>query len=238
MAPEPPAPAAKPGPGPGAKGKGKPLSLKSPWTWVIIGGIALVGGAYLLWRRSQSAAASTSATGTAPAASPDYSGALGTLQDEIGNLQSSGGYGGGTSVVPVTSDSGGAGTTSTVTGPSTGDTTSSGSGTTTSTSSGSGSGGGGTSTATAAAPTVSAGHVVSVKNNTAVVAWTGTGASQWKVQIVGPGAINGRTNTVGIPQASYSGLEAGHNYTVTVQPLVGGKPAGTPGQITFKTTTG
>jgi len=237
MAPSP--PAASPAAGkPGAKGK--PLSLKSPWTWVIIGGIALVGGAYILWRRSKSAS-SSSTTGSASTASPDYSGALGTLQDEIGNLQSSGGYGGGTSVVPVTSDSGGAGTTSTVTGPSTGDTTATGAAGSTSgssTSSGSSSsGGGGTSTATAA-PTVSGGHVVSVNNNRAVVAWTGSGASQWKVQIVGPGAINGHTSTVGIPQASYSGLEAGHTYTVTVQPLVGGKPDGTPGQIVFKTTTG
>jgi hypothetical protein len=231
MAPSP--PAASPAAGkPGAKGK--PLSLKSPWTWVIIGGIALVGGAFILWRRSQ-AASSSSTTGSASTASPDYSGALGTLQDEIGNLQSSGGYGGGTSVVPVTSDSGGAGTTSTVTGPSTGDTTSTGAAGSTS---GSSSSGGGTSTATATAPTVSGGHVVSVNNNRAVVAWTGTGASQWKVQIVGPGAINGHTATVGIPQASYSGLEAGHTYTVTVQPLVGGRPAGTPGQIVLKTTTG
>lgn len=233
MAPEPPAPAGKKG------AKGKALSLRNPWTWVIIGGAALIGGAYLLWRHSQSSAASSTA-GTDTSGTND-SGALGTLQDEIGNLQSAAGAGsgGGTSVVPVTTPSGGSGTTTTTdTGPSTGDSTSSGtstgSGTTTSS-------GGGTTTTTAAAPpatpTLSNGHVVSVSNNRAVVAWTGTGATQWKVQIVGPGAINGQTATVGIPQASYSGLEAGHNYTVTVQPLVGGKPAGTPGQIEFKTTT-
>lgn len=94
------------------------------------------------------------------------------------------------------------------------------------------SGGGGA----AAAPTVSGGHVVSVSNNDAVVAWTGTGASSWKVTITGPGAINGHTATVGVPQATYSGLEAGHTYDVTVQPLVAGKAAGKSGVITIDTT--
>jgi hypothetical protein len=83
------------------------------------------------------------------------------------------------------------------------------------------------------ASTVSAGHAVSVGNNAAVIAWSHAGpATSWKLTISGPGAINGHTATVGIAQGSYTGLEAGHTYDVTVQPL----PTGTPGVITFKTT--
>jgi hypothetical protein len=94
------------------------------------------------------------------------------------------------------------------------------------------------STSTASAtPTLSGGHVVSVTNNTAVIAWTMTGTSTAKVTISGPGKIDGQSNTVTIPQATYSGLEAGHTYDVTVQPLVNGQPAGKSGVITIKTTT-
>jgi len=99
--------------------------------------------------------------------------------------------------------------------------------------------GGGSGTGTGVTtPTVSHGKVDSVTNNTAVVSWQGTGASSWAVQIVGPGPLNGRKGTVNIPQASYSGLEAGHHYEVTVQPLISGKPAGTPGTIDILTTKG
>jgi hypothetical protein len=101
--------------------KAKPLSLRSPWTWVIIGGIALIGGAYLLWRNSQSS--SSSSTGSTGTTGTNDAAELGTLQDEIGNLQSSAGSGsgGGTSVVPIGDTSGSAGTTTTTgTGPATG----------------------------------------------------------------------------------------------------------------------
>jgi hypothetical protein len=91
-------------------------------------------------------------------------------------------------------------------------------------------------TTTSTTPVVSAGHVVSVNNNDAVVAWSATGATSFSVKITGPGKINGFTNTVSVKQATYSGLEAGHTYTVTVQPLVNGKPAGKSGAITIKTT--
>jgi hypothetical protein len=217
-------------------GKGKPLSLKSPWTWVIVGGIALVGGAFILWRRSHQTA---SATGSAATGTPDYSGALGTLQDEIGNLQSASGTspGGGTSVVPVTTPSGGGGTTTETgsTGPATGGNSSGAPAGNNSSSSGtSSSGGGGTTTATA--PSVTNGRIVSLGNNRATVAWDGPGATQWAVTRTGPGSPNGITNIVNSPQAVYSGLAAGHNYEIRIQPLVNGKPAGTGGGIDFKTT--
>lgn len=242
MAPE---PAVAPGKGkPAAKGKG--LSLKSPWTWVIIGGVALVGGAFILWRQRSKAAASSG--GSSSGASPDYSGALGTLQDEIGNLQgSAGGFGGGTSVVPVTTPSGGGGTTTTTdTGPSSGGNSpgssggSSGGSSSGGSSSGSSSGGSSSGSGSGSAPATSrvyGGHVVSVNNNDAVLAWSASGpANAWKVQLTGPGPLNGRTNTVPVTRAVYSGLEAGHNYHITVQPMLNGSPDGTPGTIDFQTT--
>lgn len=96
---------------------------------------------------------------------------------------------------------------------------------------------GSSSSASTATSTVSGGHVVSVNNNEAVVAWSHSGpAAQWHLVITGPGAINGHTATVGIPQGSYSGLEAGHTYDVQVTPWANGKAAGPSGVITFKTT--
>lgn len=93
---------------------------------------------------------------------------------------------------------------------------------------------GGTTT-TAAAPTLSGGHVVSVTSSEAVVAWTGTGATSWRLTISGPGAINGKVSTVTKPEGTYGGLEAGHTYDVTIQPLVNGKAAGKTGVITIDT---
>jgi hypothetical protein len=88
----------------------------------------------------------------------------------------------------------------------------------------------------AAAPTVTQGKAIDVTTATAMVAWTGTGASQWQLTITGPGPINGKTSIVNVPAGTYGGLEANHNYEVSVQPLVNGKPAGKAGTITFKTT--
>ena len=80
--------------------------------------------------------------------------------------------------------------------------------------------------------TVSGGHVVSLSNNDATVAWTPHGpASRWLVKITGPN-LNGRTSIVSKPEASYSGLAAGHNYQVTVTP----QPSGRSGEIHFQTT--
>ena len=83
---------------------------------------------------------------------------------------------------------------------------------------------------------VSRGHVVSVSNNRAVVGWTPAGpARQWQVKIAGPD-LNGRTAVVSVPQATYRGLAAGHNYQVTVTPWANGKAAGPSGEIHFRTT--
>lgn len=100
-----------------------------------------------------------------------------------------------------------------------------------------GSTGGVTTTTTGTpAPVLSGGHVVSVNNNDATVAWNATGATQFQVTIHGPGPINGHTSTVNVKQAVYSGLQAGHTYDVIIQPLVNGKAAGKTGTITIKTT--
>jgi hypothetical protein len=118
--------------------------------------------------------------------------------------------------------------TGTGTGTGTGDGTGTGSGDGTGTGSGSGSGSGtGTAGGTS---TVSGGHVVSVNNNDVVIAWTAAGpAKQWRVVTTGPGPQNGRSGIVGTPKASYSGLEAKHNYEFTVTPWAGGKAAGPSG---------
>lgn len=67
--------------------------MRSPVTWIIVLGLALAGGAYLLYRRSTAAAAAgtTSATTDTPAGTtnPDWSGEIATLQTEIMDLQSS-----------------------------------------------------------------------------------------------------------------------------------------------------
>lgn len=63
--------------------------MKSPVTWIIVLGIAVVGGAYVLYRRSQSQAAAATTTATAAQGTTDWSGAIATLQTEIADLQSS-----------------------------------------------------------------------------------------------------------------------------------------------------
>lgn len=88
------------------------------------------------------------------------------------------------------------------------------------------------------APGVSGGHVISVSSSEAVVGWTGSNAASYRVKITGPGKLNGRQDTVTAPKATYSGLEAGHAYTVTVTPVGANGHAGHPGQITVKTTKG
>lgn len=230
MAPEPPAAGSRP---PAGKG----LSLRSPWTWVIIGGIALAGGAFILYRNRKAAASSTGSASTSPV---DYSGALGTLQDEIGNLQS-GSSGGGTSVVPVGDPSGGGGSVTPAGGPSSGGNPPGASGGSGSDSGGGGSsssgGGGGTGTATVTAPTVTNGRMLSHSSSRATIAWDGPGASQWDVTRFGPGSPNGITNRVYAPVAVYTGLAAGHNYYSVIQPIVNGQKAGTTGRVDFNTIT-
>lgn len=115
-----------------------------------------------------------------------------------------------------------------------------GTGGTTTTSSGGTSSGAGTSgsvTAPKSAPaaSISGGRVMSVSNNDAVIAWQGSNAVKYVVKISGPGAINGHTSTVTIPKATYSGLQAGHTYDVTVTPYNSAGHAGKPGVITIET---
>jgi hypothetical protein len=100
-------------------------------------------------------------------------------------------------------------------------------------STGGGGGGGGTGT-----PEVSGGHVVSLSGNEAEIAWAGKNAASYRLTIRGPGKLDGREDTVSAPQASYTGLEAGHEYEVTVVPVSKSGATGKPGTITFKTTGG
>jgi hypothetical protein len=90
-------------------------------------------------------------------------------------------------------------------------------------------------TGTNMCPVVSHGHAT-VTDNGATVTWQSTMTDFFQVTITGPGKINGRTAMIHQPKAVYSGLEAGHNYSVKVQPLVNGKAAGRAGVIDFKTT--
>jgi hypothetical protein len=85
--------------------------------------------------------------------------------------------------------------------------------------------------------TLSKGHVVSVNNNRAEVAWTATpAAAEYKVVINGPN-FNMRTNVITATSAFYSGLEAGHTYAVYVTPLdARGNAVGSTGVINFVTT--
>lgn len=85
-------------------------------------------------------------------------------------------------------------------------------------------------------PSISNGHIVSTSQNDATVGWTGTNAVKYTTEITGPGKINGKRGTVTVPQAVYSGLEAGHNYTVTITPYNSAGKSGASGHIDFKTT--
>ncbi len=83
-------------------------------------------------------------------------------------------------------------------------------------------------------PVLSDGHAV-VDGAHASITWKCTHTSTFELTIVGPGKINGKMSKVTKPQAVYTGLSIGHSYTVTIQPLVNGDPAGKPGKITFHT---
>lgn len=73
------------------RGSKKFPSMQSPVTWVVILGIAVLGGGYLLYRSRKNAAAanSTGTTTTGTTDTTDYSGQLATLQAEVADLQSS-----------------------------------------------------------------------------------------------------------------------------------------------------
>lgn len=75
-------------PAPRRKGTGLP---GNPAIWIGVLVVALGAGAWLLYKRSQSASTGTADTtaGTTAGTGTDDSGQLGTLQSEIGDLQSS-----------------------------------------------------------------------------------------------------------------------------------------------------
>jgi cell division septation protein DedD len=93
-----------------------------------------------------------------------------------------------------------------------------------------------TPTPTQDVPVLSNGHVVSVSNNGATLAWNQTVSQTATLVIKGPGPINGKVSHVTKPEAVYTGLKAGHTYTVTIQPTVNGVAEGNQGRITFVTT--
>jgi len=91
-------------------------------------------------------------------------------------------------------------------------------------------------TTTNTAPQVSHGHqVLPASPTTAVVAWTGTNADHYRVQLTGPGSSNASVQTVYQPQATFTDLEAGHNWSVAVTPYNTAGTAGQTGNIDFQT---
>jgi len=235
-----------------APGGGKKiLGLNRTTFYLALAGAVVVGLAFYWWRNYQSAAqGASSGTGTSGTGTDatDVSGQLSAIQTELEALQqagapaatSSGGGGGGwTGGGGWDSGQGWNSGSSSGTGTSTGTDTGTSSGGTQTGVNGAGSppvtttGTGtstGTTTAKSSAPT--GGHVVSVSNNRATVAWNANGATRWQVKITGPGPINGHTSTVTVPQAVYTSLSAGHTYTVQVTPL---SPPGPSGNITLVT---
>jgi hypothetical protein len=87
-----------------------------------------------------------------------------------------------------------------------------------------------------AGPTVSNGHVISSGTDHASVGWTGVNAVKYQTRISGPGKINGQVGTVTKPEASFTGLESGHHYEVTVTPYNASGKSGATGSIDFETT--
>lgn len=71
--------------------------------------------------------------------------------------------------------------------------------------------------------------------NGATITWKSSKAADFKVTLSGPGPENGRTGTVTVPKAVFSGLEHGHTYSVKVQVLYDGQPAGKAGVVSFVT---
>ena len=73
---------------PAKGGKKKFPSMSSPTTWVVILGIAVVVGGYLLYRNRKAASTAATTATTTTADTTDWSGEIATLQAEIADLQS------------------------------------------------------------------------------------------------------------------------------------------------------
>lgn len=85
------------------------------------------------------------------------------------------------------------------------------------------------------APTVSAGHVVSVTKSSGTVAWTGNNAVKYTCTLTGPGSQNGAVKTVTSPEVKFTGLWADHQYSVQVLPYNSSGSAGMTGHVDFRT---
>lgn len=220
----------------GAGGK-KILGVPRTTFFIALGGAVVVGLAFYWWRNYQAGkqTAATNAASTTDTGNVDTSGQLSTIQTELetlleeegatttaGSGQATGNGGGWSGGYGGSGSSGGSGSGVNGNG------TPSGAGSTGSTSSGSTSSG-----SKPAAP--SGGHVISVNNTGAHIGWNANGATKWSVKLTGPGKLNGFTNTVTSPQATYSGLESGHTYTATVTPLSATGTPGPSGQVIFVT---
>lgn len=171
----------------------KPGGMRSPVTWIVILGIAVAGGAFLLWRRSSSSSAGTAAaTGTA-GGTTDYAGQIATLQTEIEDLQSSGaqdkdtGTGTGTGTAGAGGGTGGTGGT------------------------GTGAGGGTKPAKVPAMPT----SVVGAASGPAAarLSWGKVaGATSYQVRMTYQGKLAGSATVTGT-STTISGLTANHTYT-------------------------
>lgn len=81
-------------------------ALRNPVTWVIVLGVALAGGAYLLYRRNRNANAANASTAAPPPSTEDFAGQIATLQSEIADLQSTFAQGEGSEKPPATGGGG------------------------------------------------------------------------------------------------------------------------------------
>jgi hypothetical protein len=85
-------------------------------------------------------------------------------------------------------------------------------------------------------PVLSDGHAVSTAPTREFVSWKQTGgAVNDQTVIAGPGPLNGHAGHVTIAQATISGAEAHHTYSLTITPLYDGMSDGHGGRITFVT---
>lgn len=207
------------------RGKGRKILGMSQGQLLIVLGVALVGGAYLLWRSRKAKAAAqqqqaTSACpdGSAPDANgncvqsgQDWSGAISTLQTEIGDLQGAmagaGGAGGGSGTV--------GGSTGTSTVPPVGTSPPS------VTPPGTGTGGGGGPGYKPAGP-ISNLRVTGYNRTGVSFAWNpASGATQGYAWGVSGNGISKKGNTAAT-QVSVNGLTKPGVYNFAVQALPGG----------------
>jgi hypothetical protein len=189
---------------------GKKFMGLSPTGWALTLGLAVLAGAYLLYRRSKAKAATSTAVVTSTGTSTDVAGQLATLQTEIMNLQASesstgtgtggGGSGGGT----------GGGTTTKTTTPTSTITTTPVS-TKAGTSTGTGTGG-----KQAPPPSVSNLHVTKVTPTSIAIGWNkSNGATSYQIRITYQSKV-AKTQSASGTSGTVTGLTPDHTYGVHV----------------------